>query len=253
MKDTILKACANGRTALIAFITGGFPSPELFPQTLREIDAAGVDIIEIGVPFSDPVADGPVIEETSRRALAAGVTLRGILRELSTLRGQLQTKLILMGYTNPFMQYGWEALASDSAAAGVSGFIIPDMPLEEMAEPCSAFLPHRLALIPLIGSNTSEERMNAYAPHANEYVYIVSTLGTTGGHNTHVESIADTIRRARRAFSVPLALGFGLKEPSQLTPLPADARPDAVVIGSALLQHLADGGTAAEFFAPWKA
>lgn len=252
MKDTILQARQQGRTAIIPYITAGFPSPERFWTALEEIDAAGADIIELGIPFSDPVADGPVIEEASRKALAAGVTLHGVIDGLRERKGRFRAKLVLMGYVNPFLQYGLEQLAQDCAKVGVSGFIIPDLPLEETPEFRAAFEPMGLSLITLIGPNTSTERMRQYAAYTKDYVYVVSVLGTTGGVNRHVEKVADTMRRARAVFDVPLALGFGLREPAQLLSLPEDARPDAAVIGTALLQHIESGKEIADFFSVWK-
>jgi len=253
MKATIEHAHAEGRTAIIPFITAGFPSPDTFWDKLEEIDKAGADIIELGIPFSDPVADGPVIEAASRQALADGVTLSWVMEGLRARKGRFHARLVLMGYANPFLQYGLERLAQEGADAGVSGLIVPDLPLEETVEFRAALDAHGLTLITLVGPNTTLERMKQYAPYTREYVYVVSVLGTTGGVNRHVETVAETIRRARVAFGVPLALGFGLKEPSQLDVLPEDARPDAAVIGTALLQHLAAGRPAAEFFAPWQA
>ncbi len=252
MKETILKANREGRKAIIPFITSGFPTPETFWEKLAELDAAGVDIIELGIPFSDPVADGPVIEATSRKALAAGVTLAGTLAGLKERKGQFRAKLVLMGYANPFLQYGLERLAQDCVEAGVSGFIIPDMPLEETPEFREVFDKYGLTIVTLVGPNTTLERMQAYAPFTKEYVYVVSLLGTTGSKNDHLAAVADTMRRARKAFPhAAIALGFGLKEPAQLEELPADAQPDAAIIGTALLRHLEAGQSAADFFRPW--
>lgn len=253
MKDTILTARRQGRHAVIPFITAGFPTMERFWGALEEIDAAGADIIEIGIPFSDPVADGPVIENISRQALADGVSLAWVVNGLRERKGKLRAKLVFMGYANPFIQYGLERLAADCAEIGVRGFIVPDLPLEETPEFREALQAHGLALITLVGPNTPTERMRAYAAYAQEYVYVVSVLGTTGGVNEHLEAVADTMRRARAAFDVPLALGFGLRVPSQLESLPEDARPDAAVIGTALLEHIRRGGSVAEFLRPWKA
>lgn len=251
MKNTILAAQQQGRQAVIPFITAGFPTMDRFWDVLAEIDAAGADIIEIGIPFSDPVADGPVIEEISRQALADGVSLEWVVQGLRARKGSYRAKLVFMGYMNPFVSYGLQRLAADCAEVGVSGFIVPDLPLEETPEFREALLPYGLSLITLVGPNTSTERMQAYAPYAQDYVYVVSVLGTTGGVNEHVEAVADTLKRARAVFDVPLALGFGLRVPSQLDTLPTDARPDAAVIGTALLQHIRQGGAVAQFLAPW--
>lgn len=251
MKNTILSARSKGRTAVIPFISAGFPSMERFWDTLAEIDAAGADIIEIGIPFSDPVADGPVIEDISRAALAEGVTLSWVVEGLRARKGAYRAKLVFMGYANPFLHYGLERLAADCAEIGVRGFIVPDLPLEETPEFREALQAHGLSLITLVGPNTSTERMLEYAPYTQDYVYVVSVLGTTGGVNEHVEAVADTMRRARAAFDVPLALGFGLRVPEQLDTLPDDARPDAAVIGTALLQHIRSGKPAGEFLKNW--
>lgn len=252
MKDTILKAHAQGRYALIPYITSGYPTPEKFWDTLAEVDAAGADIIELGIPFSDPVADGPVIEAASRQALADGVTLSGTIEGLRARKGQIKAKIVLMGYANPFVQYGLDKLAEDCAEVGVCGFVIPDLPLEETAEFREAFDKHGLSLITLVGQNTTYERMLEYAPYTRDYVYVVSVLGTTGSVNDHMEIIADTMRRARKAFpDVALAVGFGLHHPDQLNALPEDARPDAAIFGTALLRHIADDKPVADFFRPW--
>lgn len=245
------QAREKGRMAIIPFITAGFPDKELFWQHLAEIDAAGADLIEIGIPFSDPVADGPVIENAGRIALEQGVTLSWLLDGLKARRGQFNASLLLMGYVNPFLQFGYDKLAHAAAEAGVSGLLIPDLPLEESARLRSLLNEEGLELVPLVGLNTSLERMQEYANETKGFVYIVSLLGTTGGLNSHLEIVADTMRRARKAFQVPLALGFGLRTPDQLDALPSDAQPDAAVIGTALISHIQMGGHAAEFFAPW--
>ena len=251
MKETIFAANKSGRCAVIPFITAGFPSRDTFWETLTQVDAAGADIIEIGIPFSDPVADGPVIEDISRQVLAQGMTLDWVIDGLRARKGTFRAQLVLMGYMNPFVQYGLERLSADCSAVGVSGFIVPDLPLEETPEFREAIAPYGLTLITLVGPNTTTERMKQYAPFSKEYVYVVSVLGTTGGVNKHVEAVADTIHRARSVFDVPLALGFGLCVPEQLDALPPDARPDAAVIGTALLRHIGNGGSPASFLAPW--
>ncbi len=252
LEEKIRKAGEQGRSALIPFLTAGFPNREAFWNALSELDEHGADIIEIGVPFSDPVADGPVVEAASRRVLAEGVTLKEILAGLAKRKGQFSAGLVLMGYYNPFLQYGLEKLARDAAEAGVHGFIVPDLPHEEDAPLRTALARHNLALIPLVGPNTVRERMELYVPGALGYVYVVSVMGVTGERRELAATVAGTMRRARSVFDLPLALGFGLSRPEQLEDLPEDARPDAVVFGSALLKHLDGGGSAAEFMARWK-
>ena len=235
LQKAVERAHALGRRAVIPFITAGFPDKESFWTHLSRIDEAGADIIEIGVPFSDPVADGPVIEQASRDALARGVSLKWILDGLKARKGGFSAELVLMGYVNPFYQYGLEQLARDAEEAGVSGFIVPDMPLEESG----------------MFRGASVERMREYKPYTSGFVYVVSVLGTTGGKANLERSVTETMRRARSVFDVPLALGFGLQTPDQLETLPEDARPDAAVLGSALLRHIGEGKDAGEFLEKW--
>ena len=252
LEEKIRKATAAGRPALIPFLTAGFPNQTDFWPTLMELDENGADIIEIGVPFSDPVADGPVVEDASRRALSDGVGLSSILEELIERKGLIQSGVVLMGYLNPFLQYGYEKLARDAARGGVHGFIVPDLPYEEAGPMRDALKKEGIALIPLVGPNTSAERMALYDSEGDGYVYVVSVMGITGERTDIAPQVTETMRRARSVFKLPLALGFGLREPSQLEALPQDAQPDAVVFGSALLKHIDAGNSAAEFLARWK-
>lgn len=251
LEQKIRMARDGGRRAVIPFLTAGFPDPVAFWEHLAELDAAGADIIEIGVPFSDPVADGPVVEEASQRALAYGINLADILADLTVRYGKYQAGLVLMGYYNPFLQYGLERLARDAAHAGVAGLIVPDLPLDEAAPLKESLQKYGVALIPLVGPNTSAERMRIYAKDAEGYAYVVSVMGITGERQKLADAVAETMKRAREAFIVPLALGFGLSRPDQLAALPETAQPDAAVIGSALLKHLDAGKSAREFMAFW--
>lgn len=251
LEQKIRNARAEGRTALIPFIPAGFPSPERFRAAVENMDAHGADIIEIGIPFSDPVADGPVVEEASRRALASGVTLRGILKDLRTFP-RLRAGLVLVGYMNPILQYGPENFARDAADAGVTGCAIPDLPLEESGEPRGMLGARGIALIPLVGQNTTEERMREYAAVAEGFVHVVSVMGTTGARESMPPQMPDTLRRARAAFSLPLALDFGPGSPEQPQAMPEDLRPDAAVCGPALLRHIDAGGPAGEFLDAWR-
>ena len=252
LEEKIRAAREAGRTALIPFVTAGFPDEGSFWPAVRELDEGGADIIEIGIPFSDPVADGPVVEEASRRVLSDGMSLSRLLGELEERKDFFHCGMVLMGYYNPIMQYGLEKFAVDAARAGVHGVIVPDLPYEEAAELRALLAAQGIALIALVGPNTDEARMRLYASASQGYVYVVSTMGTTGQRSLLVPQVAATMRRARSVFSLPLALGFGLSEPAQIEDLPPDARPDAAVFGSALLRHLDEGGRAADFIARWK-
>jgi tryptophan synthase alpha chain len=258
LTERIRAAGAEGRPAVIPFLTAGFPDFKRFWIALDELDEGGADIIEVGVPFSDPVADGPVVEAASHHALAGGVTLDRLLQGLREREEKRRASgserrgapLVLMGYYNPFLQYGLARLAEEAARAGVRGCIVPDLPLGEDEEMRVALEAHDLALIPLVGINTGLERMQAYAQRARGFVYLVSVLGVTGMRGAFPPELEAAFGRAREAFDVPLALGFGLSSPEQASALPI--RPDAVVIGSALLRLLEQGGTAAEFMRVWR-
>lgn len=251
LEQKIRHAQQCGRPALIPFVTAGFPTPGAFWDIVRQLDDAGADVIEIGVPFSDPVADGPVVEAASRRALEQGVTLGWIMEGLRKHAGSVRAGIVLMGYFNPFLQYGLERFAREAAAAKVSGCIVPDLPLEESAFFRCALHAQGVDLIALVGQNTSEERMRAYAAVSRGYVYVASVLGTTGARDALPPQTGEALRRARRAFDLPLALGFGLRSPAQVEALPCDVRPEALVFGSALLQHIDAGGEAASFLRAW--
>jgi len=246
----IREANRQGRKALIPFLPAGFPDSGDFWRQLDELDAGGADVLEIGIPFSDPCADGPVVEQASLESLARGTTLRGVLEELEQRKGRYRAGIVLMGYLNPFLQYGLDALARDAARARVEGFIIPDLPLEEDALCRGALAAEGLALIPLVASNTDEDRMRAYAGVAQGYVYVVSVMGTTGARTDLPAGVTATLERARRCFDLPLALGFGVREPEQLAA--CGDRLDAVIFGSALISHIRTQGSAASFMERWR-
>ena len=262
LTQRIQSAKSAGRLALIPFVTAGFPGRDQFSAVLDDLEKGGADIIEVGVPFSDPVADGPVVEEASRQVLEQGVTLKWILDTLliraagRKAKGQQAPKagLVLMGYYNPFLQYGLAQLIEDALQAGVDGFIVPDLPLEEATEFRELLQGAGMALIPLVGTNTTEERMREYAAVSSGYVYVVSVLGTTGVRNAFPPELEDTLARAKRAFggahALPIALGFGLSKPEQLQDI--KNKPDGVVFGSALLRHLEQGGNASDFLKVWQ-
>lgn len=251
LQEAVERAHALGRRAVIPFITAGFPDKESFWTHLERIDGAGADIIEIGVPFSDPVADGPLIEQASRDALARGVSLKWILDGLKARKGRFFAKLALMGYVNPFYQYGLERLALDAAEAGVSGFIVPDMPLEESGIFRDAFDPHGLTLVTLVAPNTSVERMREYKPHTSGFVYVVSVLGTTGGKVDLTQSVTETMRRARPYLTCRWRWASDSRRRTSWMPCRKTPGPDAAVLGSALLRHIAEGKDAAEFLGKW--
>lgn len=253
LTDRIKSARAAGRLGLIPFLPGGYPDKRRFWDEIALLDASGADVIEIGMPFSDPVADGPVVEHASLKCLDDGVNLRWIIEGLAARKGSLRAGLVLMGYLNPVLQYGLAAFASDAAAAGVHGVILADVPFEESAPVRGAFAPYNLTLIPLVGLNTAPERMALYAKDAAGFAYFVSVLGTTGVRNFDTglpEAVKQGLAHAKAAFGVPVALGFGLKHPSQLAAL--DGLVDAAVFGSALIRHIDAGGDSKGFMEVWR-
>ncbi len=250
LQDKIETALAQGRKALVPYLPCGFPGLDEFWENIAELDANGADIIEIGVPFTDPVADGPIIEQAAQECLQRGVTLKYLIQGLKERKGQFKAGIVLMGYMNPFMQYGFEKLGQDASAAGVHGFIIPDLPYEESGEFKKVMAEHGLDLIPLVGLNTTPERMALYAKNASGFAYFVSVLGITGGSDALPDEILDKLRQAREIFPVPMALGFGIQSREQIAPF-GDLL-DAVVFGSALIRHIQEGGTPSAFMARFK-
>ena len=226
----------HGRLALVAFVTAGYPDRAGFPDLLRAIGPE-VDAIEIGVPFSDPMADGVTIQRASADALRQGVTLRWILETLRTLDPHPTAPLVLMGYVNPFLAYGLELLAREAADAGVCGCIVPDLPHEERDLFAAPLAARGLALIPLVTPVTPPDRRRAICEAARGFVYAVTVTGTTGGATAIPP--APYLDRVRAASSVPVCVGFGIREAAQVAALARHA--DGVIVGSALIDVLAAG------------
>ncbi len=249
LTEAVDKAHKAGRHALIPFLPAGFPDPERFWEVLRELDAQGADIIEIGVPFSDPVADGPLIEAVSLQCLADGVDLDWILDGLERMAGQLATPIVCMGYYNPFWQYGMARFAERAAQAGVAGCIVPDLPLEEAGPFQEVLNAQGMDLVRMIGVNTSEERMRAYAKNGSGFVYMVAALGITGTQAGFPPQLPQALSRAQDIFDDPIALGFGLERKEQLGEIRDLV--DAVVFGSSLIRHVQGGGEVRTFLQRW--
>ncbi len=237
-----------GRVGLIPFLPAGYPNKERFFDEIKELDQGGADIIEIGMPFSDPVADGPTVERASLKCLDMGVNLSWILDELAQRR--FDAGLVLMGYLNPVLQYGLEKFAKDAAKAKICGIIIADLSLEEALPLKTALCAENISLIPLVGLNTPKERMELYAKDATGFAYFVSVLGTTGARAALPDEIKKKLSLAREVFDIPIALGFGLKHPDQLKEL--DGLVDAAVFGSSLIDFIDEGGSSAKFMERWK-
>jgi tryptophan synthase alpha chain len=242
--QSIRSAAVRG-PALVAFITAGYPSRDLFRTHLGAV-AAGADVVEIGVPFSDPMADGVTIQRSSQQALKQGVTLRWILAELTTMP-RLATPLLLMSYLNPLLNFGYEALARASVAAGVCGFIVPDLPLEESAEFRATLSSYGLALIQMVTPVTPPERLQKLCAASQGFVYAVTMTGTTGKNMAVPDNVVDYLDRVRAIASVPVCAGFGIRSRDQVVKLAGHV--DGVIVGSALVEVLERG----EAPQPWLA
>ncbi len=238
------KLRAEGRAGLVTFLTAGDPDPETGAAILAGLPAAGADIIELGMPFSDPMADGPAIQVASQRALAAGMTLAKTLDMIARFRKQDdETPIVLMGYYNPIYAFGVERFLATAVKAGVDGLIVVDLPPEEEAELC---LPARAAginFIFLTAPTTDDNRLPRVLANASGFVYYVSITGITGTASALATDVASAVKRIRRFTPLPVAVGFGIKTPDQAAEIAAAA--DAAVVGSALVNRLADNLDAA--------
>ncbi|SDB14386.1 tryptophan synthase, alpha chain [Desulfonatronum thiosulfatophilum] len=249
LTQKIEQAKCQGRKAVMPYLPAGYPSRQDFWTHIRDLDAAGADIIEIGVPFSDPVADGPIVEQAALRCLEQGVSLEWILEELRRKRASINAGIVLMGYMNPFLQYGIPKLAREASVAGVNGLIIADLPFEESAEIREILQAQAIDLIPLVGLNSSSERLRMHAHEATGFVYFVSVMGTTGERAVLPPELRTALIQAKSIFSIPLALGFGLHSPSQLQGV--EDAVDGVVIGSSLIRHITKTGQVGDFLTAW--
>ncbi len=222
------------RAALITFVCGGDPSPELTPAILDALVAGGADIIELGMPFSDPMADGPSIQAGNLRALGAGVTLAKLLAIVAAFRGRdSDTPVILMGYVNPVLAYGPDRFARDAAAAGLDGVILVDLPPEEADEVAPQLGAHGLHLIRLATPTTDARRLPAVLAGASGFLYHVAVAGITGANSAAEAEVAAAVGRLKAATRLPVAVGFGVRTPEQAAAIAAHA--DAVVVGSAIV------------------
>jgi tryptophan synthase alpha chain len=230
---------AEGRSGLVTYLTAGDPDHDTSAQLLAGLPAAGTDLIEIGMPFSDPMADGPVIQEAGQRALKAGMTLRGTIELVGELRRRDEaTPVVLMGYYNPIYRYGVERFATDAAAAGVDGVIVVDLPPEEAVELTVPAAATGLDVIRLATPTSSDQRLPVIASGASGFVYYVAVAGITGTRSAASAEVAAAVTRLRRVTQLPVAVGFGIRTPEQAAAVARVA--DAAVVGSALVQRLAD-------------
>lgn len=239
IEKTFERLRREARCGLIGYLTAGDPNPDACFRNLQTAVASGLDVLELGVPFSDPTADGPVIQEASRRALAAGMTVPGALNLAARVRAVSSIPIILFGYANPFFRYGYERLCADARASGIDGLLVVDLPLEELEELEVHARRHALAVIRLLAPTTSAERAAAILSGAQGFVYFIRLTGVTGTRADLGSEFWEKLKTLRRLTSLPIAVGFGLSSGREATEL-ADVA-DAVVVGSALVQAAREG------------
>lgn len=248
-----------GRKALVPFVTAGDPSLEATVPVMHALVDAGADVLELGVPFSDPMADGPIIQRSSERALAKGAGLGYVLDCVRRFRERdARTPVVLMGYLNPVEIRGADRFAREAVAAGVDGVLLVDLPPEELAELRGAFTTHGLALILLAAPTTTDARLALLCEAAQGYLYYVSFAGVTGANQLDSGAASDRLRAIRGRSRVPVVAGFGIKDAASAAAMAVEA--DGVVVGSALVAALAEasdvadaGDRAAAFLKPLRA
>jgi tryptophan synthase alpha chain len=237
---TFARLRAAGRTALIPYVTAGDPNPEGTPPILSALVAAGADVIELGVPFSDPMADGPVIQRASERALAQGVGLAAVLDMVRAFREtDATTPVVLMGYANPIEAMGTVAFADRAREAGVDGVLVVDYPPEEAADFAAMLGERGLAPIFLVAPTTPDSRIAAVATVARGYVYYVSLKGVTGAGHLDTVEVGHRLAAIRRHVRIPVGVGFGIRDAASARAIAAQA--DAIVIGSRLIEEIESG------------
>lgn len=240
IQSVMQQLAAQNRQALIPFITAGDPNPGITVELMHALVQGGADVIELGVPFSDPMADGPVIQRSSERALAHKVTMRGVFAMVAEFRSSNPTTpVVLMGYANPVEAMGYEEFAKSAIAAGVDGVLTVDMPPEEAEESAKVFKAHGLDPIFLLAPTTPESRVKAVAELASGYVYYVSLKGVTGSANLDVADVKAKLDVLKQFLSIPVGVGFGIRDAATAKAVAQIS--DAVVIGSRLVQESEQG------------
>ena len=235
ISNAIRQAAAQGRPAVVGFMTAGFPDKAGFRASLASI-ASAADVVEIGIPFTDPMADGMTIQRASRASLEGGFTLPWLLAELEAMQPRPQAPLLLMSYLNPLLAYGLDRLPAAVAKAGVAGFIIPDLPYEESAEVRTALDSHGLALVQMVTPVTPPERLKMLCEASQGFVYAVTMTGTTGRNVAVPEDVLAYMDRVRAVSPVPVCAGFGIRSAEQVWRMQGHV--DGVVVGSALVEVL---------------
>jgi tryptophan synthase alpha chain len=234
----------EGRKGFVAYITAGDPSLALTHQLVLELDRQGVDVLELGVPFSDPLADGPVIQEASQRALAAGASLEGVLSMVADLRAETEIPIVLFTYYNPIHRYGVERFVKRAAEVGVDGVLMLDLPPEEGREYKEIMDAHGIDTIFLMTPTTRDDRMKLIASHTRGFVYYGSRNGVTGERDSLADEIHTKVSAIEQHTELPIAVGFGISQPEHVSEVASYS--DAVVVGSAIVRRIGEYGQDAD-------
>ena len=241
LADTFSRIKAEGKgPGLVTYVTAGDPDLHRTGGILRALDRSGADVLEVGVPFSDPLADGPVIQRATERALASGTTLKGVLGLIGGLRDELRAPIVIFSYANPILRLGAERFADQAREAGVDGVLVLDLPIEEADEFRSLLASRGIDTILLLSPTTTDERLRRAAVLGSGFLYAISRLGVTGARDAVADGAEEMVRRIRTASSLPVALGFGISKPEHVREVGRWA--DAAVVGSALVNVIAEAG-----------
>jgi tryptophan synthase alpha chain len=230
---------AQKRCGVVAYVTCGDPTKEATPEIVAELERAGADAIELGIPFSDPIADGPVIQAAAQRALAHGTSTKDVFAMARTIRETSGIPLIAFSYLNPILRYGAERFAADAAAAGIDGVLVTDLPPEAADQMRPIFKAHGLAMVFLLAPTSTDKRVAAVDRASDGFVYYVSTTGVTGARKELDPSLLERLRAVRAQVKKPLAVGFGISRPEHFALLRGEC--DAIVVGSAIVRAIAEG------------
>ena len=240
LSEAFVQLRAAGRPGLVTYVTAGDPDLARTGGILRALDRAGVDVLEVGVPFSEPLADGPVIQRATERALAAGSTLPKVLDLLASLRSELRVPVVIFSYANPILRFGMERFADRAVEAGVDGVLVLDLPIEEAGEFHALMASRAIDTILLLSPTTSDERLRQAVQLGSGFLYAISRLGVTGVRDQLADGAEAMVGRIRAVTDMPVALGFGISRPEHVREVGRWA--DAAVVGSALVNVIAEAG-----------
>src|SRR5262245_51375900 len=238
--ETFTNLRRDGRTGLVTYTTAGDPDLTRSADILKALDRAGADVLEVGVPFSDPLADGPVIQRATERALAAGTTLRGVLDLVADVRPTIAAPVVIFSYANPILRMGSERFAARAREAGVDGVLMLDLPIEEADAFHAMLARHDIDTIFLLSPTTTDARIRKAAALGSGFLYAISRLGVTGARDTLARGAREMVERIRSVSPLPVALGFGISKPEHVREVGRSA--DAAVVGSAVVNVIAEAG-----------